>query len=89
MAAKDSGDISSDSDSSFELEIESEGAIRQFMFEPQHGTSSEDESVSNMAKDLPEAVEVNADETTRSYLGNRDWCACINCLTHFLFWDIT
>ena len=55
MAAKDSSDISSDSDSSFELEIESDGVIRPFMFEPQHGTSSEDESDSNMAQDPPEA----------------------------------
>ena len=47
MAAKDSSDISSDSDSSFELEIKSDGVIRPFMFEPQHGTSSEDESDSN------------------------------------------
>ena len=43
MAAKDSSDISSDSDSSFELEIESDGVIRPFIFEPQHGTSSEAE----------------------------------------------
>ena len=79
MAAKDSSDISSDSDSSFELEIESDGVIRPFMFEPQHGTSSEDESDSNMAQDPPEAVEYTTDETTRSRLGNRDWCTCTNC----------
>ena len=78
MTAKDSSDISSDSDSSFELEIESDGVIRPFMFEPQHGTSSEDESDSNMAQDPPEAVEYTTDETTRSRLGNRDWCTCIN-----------
>ena len=79
MAAKDSSDISSDSDSSFELEIESDGVIRPFMFEPQHGTSSEDESDSNMVQDPPEAVEYTTDETTRSRLGNRNWCTCTNC----------
>ena len=79
MAAKDSGDISSDSDSLFDLEIESDGVIRPFMFEPQHGTSSEDESDANMAQDPPEALEYTADETTRSRLGNRDWCTCTNC----------
>ena len=82
MASKDSSDISSDSDSSFELEIESDGVIRLFMFEPQHGTSSEDESDSNhsnMAQDPPEEVDYTTDETTRSRLGNRDWCTCTNC----------
>lgn len=69
MAAEDaSSDIASDSDSSFELEIESDSVIRPFMFEPQHGTSSEDESDSNMAQDPPKAVESNAEET-------------INCVT--------
>ena len=79
MAAKDSSDISSDSNSSFELEIESDGVIRPFMFEPQHGTSSEDESDSNMAQDPPEAVEYTTDETTGSRLGIRDWCTWTNC----------
>ena len=63
MAAKDSCDISSDSDSFFELEIESDGVICLFMFEPQHGTSSKDETDSNMAQDPPEAVEYTTDET--------------------------
>ena len=53
------------------------------MFEPQHGTSSEDDSDSNTARDPPEAVESNADsensETARSRLGNRDWCTWTNC----------
>ena len=79
MAAKDSSDISSDSDSSFELQIESDGVIRPFIFDPQNGTSSEDESDSNMAQDPPEAVEYTTDKTTRSRLGNRDWCTCTNC----------
>jgi len=60
MAAKTS-DISSHSDSSFHLEIESDGVTRPFMLEPQHGTSSEDESDSNMAQDPSEAVEYTAD----------------------------
>ena len=84
MAAEDAiSDTASDSDSSFELEIESASVIRPFMFEPQHGTSSEDNSDSNTARDPPEAVTSNADsddsETTRSRLGNRDWCTCTNC----------
>ena len=49
------------------------------MFEPQHGTSSEDESNSNMPRDAPEAVEYTVDETSRSRLGNRDWRNCSNC----------
>jgi len=57
MAAKDSSDILRDIDSSFELDIASDDVIRPFMFAPQHGTSSEDESDSNMAHDPPEAVE--------------------------------
>ena len=85
MAEEDNRVIANDKDSLFELEIESDGVMRPFPFEPQHGTSSEDESVSNMAKDPPETVEANADETTRSCLTNRDWCTCINCLTYFLF----
>ena len=68
MAVTDSSDISSDSDSSFELEIESIGVMHPFMFEPQHGTSSKEEGDSNMAQDPPEAVEAKADETTRSRL---------------------
>ena len=51
--------------------------MRSFKFKPQHGTSSEDESDSNRVQDPPEAVEANADETTLSCLGNRDWCTCI------------
>ena len=67
MAAEDSkSDIASDSDSSFVLEIESDGVIRPLTFEPQYGTSSENKIDSNMAQDPPEAVEYNADENTRS-----------------------
>ena len=55
-----------DSDSLLELEVKSDGVMRPFMFEPQHGVSSEDESDSNMAQDPPEAVKANADETTLS-----------------------
>ena len=36
-------DIESDSDSVLEINITSDGAIRPFMFEPQHGSSSEEE----------------------------------------------
>ena len=97
MAAKDSSDISSDGDSSEELEIKSDGVICPFMFEPRHGTSSEDKSDSNMAQDPPQAVKYTTAETSRSRLGNRVWCTCTNCqvssintcLTYFLFWDIT
>ena len=84
MAAEDAiSNIASDSHLSFELEIESDGVIRPFMFKPQHGTSSEDDSDSNTARDLPEAVTSNANgddsETARSHLGNRDWCTYANC----------
>ena len=34
MAAKDSHDFGNDSDSLLELEIESDGVMRPFMFEP-------------------------------------------------------
>lgn len=62
--AEGSCDIANNSVSSFELEIESDGVMRPFMFELQHGTSSKDESDSNMARDWPEVVEANANETT-------------------------
>ena len=58
----------SDSESSLELEIGSDGTIRLFMFEPQHGTSSEQEDDSDMAQDQPETVESDV----RSRFGNRD-----------------
>ena len=54
----------SDSESSLELEIGSDGTIRLFMFEPQHGTSSEEEVDSDTAQDRPSDV--------RSRFGNRD-----------------
>ena len=47
----------SDRESSLELEIGSDGTIRLFMFEPQHGTSSEEEVDSDTAQDQPETVE--------------------------------
>ena len=58
----------SDSESSLELEIGSDGTIRLFMFEPQHGTSSEEEVDSDTAQDQPETVESDV----RSRFGNRD-----------------
>ena len=83
MAEEDSIDIANDSHSLFELEIESDSDMGPIPFEPQHGTSFEDESNSNRAQNPPEAVEANADEITRSCLDNHDWCTCINCLTSF------
>ena len=83
MAEEDSIDIANDSHSLFELEIESDSVMGPSPFEPQHSTSSEDESNSNMAQNPPEEVEANANKTTRSCLDNRDWCTCINCLTSF------
>ena len=58
----------SDSESSLELEIGSDGTICLFMFEPQHGTSSEKEVDSDTAQDQPETVESNV----QSRFGNRD-----------------
>ena len=62
-----SSDKESDSESSLELEIGSDGTIHPFMFEPQHGTSSE-EVDSDTAQDQPETVESDV----RSRFGNRD-----------------
>ena len=58
----------SDSKSSLELEIGSDGTIRLLMFEPQHGTSLEEEVDSDTAQDQPETVESDV----RSPFGNRD-----------------
>ena len=44
-----SSDKESNSESSLELEIGSDGTIRPFMFEPHHGTSSEEEVDSGTA----------------------------------------
>ena len=63
-----SSDKESNSESSLELEIGSNGTIRPFMFEPQHGTSSEEEVNSDTAQDQPETVESGV----RSSFGNRD-----------------
>ena len=43
-----------------------DGTIRLFMFEPQHGTSSEEEVDSDTAQDQPETVESDV----RSRFGN-------------------
>ena len=53
-ADANSSDKESDSESSLELEIGSDGTIRPFMFEPQHGTSSGEEVYSDTAQDQPE-----------------------------------
>ena len=58
----------SDIESSLELEIGSDGTIHLFMFEQQHGTSSEEEVDSDTAQDQPETVE----SEVRSRFGNRD-----------------
>ena len=64
-----SSDEESDSESSLELEIGSDGTIRPLMFEPQHGTSSEEEvDGSDTAQDQPETVESDV----RSRFSNRD-----------------
>ena len=52
------------SESSLELEIELDGAIRSFILKPQHGTTSEEEA---------ETVESETDGTRQSRLGNRSW----------------
>ena len=74
MAAQDTNSdietpVESDSDSSLDLEIEADGVIRPFMFEPQRDTSEEDESDSNVTQEPPEAVESTADGAIQSRLG--------------------
>ena len=56
---------------------DSDGAIRPFMFEPQHGTSSEEEAEEEDSSNQQETVESDSDGAVRSRLG--DWCACTNC----------
>ena len=51
QAHVNSSDKESDSKLSLELEIGSDGIIRPFMFEPQHGTSSEEEADSYTTQD--------------------------------------
>ena len=68
VADVNSSDKESNSERSLELEIGSDGTIRTFMFEPQHGTSSEEEVNSDTAQDQPETVESDI----RSHFGNRD-----------------
>lgn len=64
---------------SLDLEIDSDGAIRPFMFEPQHGTSSQEEAEEEDSSNQQEAVESDSDGVVRSRPGDRDWCACTNC----------
>ena len=84
MAAQDTNSdmetpVESDSDSSLDLEIEADGVIRPFMFEPQRDTSEEDESDSNVTQEPPEAVESTADGAIQSRLGRHNWCIRTNC----------
>ena len=65
---------SNDKEGDSKSALGSDGTIRPFMFEPQDGTSSEEEVDSDTAQDQPETVE----SEVRSRLGNRDWCICTN-----------
>lgn len=69
MAEEDSRDCANDSNSLFELESESDGVMHPCLFEPQHSTSSEDESGSNMAQDAPEAVKAIHDHVLATVAG--------------------
>ena len=66
----------SENESLLELDIDSDGAIRPFMFEPQHGSSSEDDDDHTDAQ--PETEE-SQELSTQSRLGTREWCLCGNC----------
>ena len=68
QADVNSSDKESDSKSSLELEIRSDGTIRPFMFEPHHRTSLEEEFDSYTTQDQPETVEYDV----RLRFGHRD-----------------
>ena len=72
-------DIESDSDSVLEINITSDVAIRPFMFEPQHGSSSEEELDMSITENQPETEETEIERTIQSRLGHREWCICSNC----------
>ena len=80
MAENDvNSDIDSENDSILGLDISSDGTIRPFMFEPQHGSSSEEEGEFSMVQGQLETGETEAERTFRSRLGHREWCICGNC----------
>ena len=57
-------DIESDSNSVFELDFSSDGAIRPFMFEPQHGSSEEEEEVDlSISQDQSQTEESETERT--------------------------
>ena len=66
----------SDNDSILDLDLNPDGVIRPFMFEPQHSSSSGEEEIS-VDKETQE--EIQEETFTRSRLGNREWCSCGNC----------
>ena len=72
-------DIESDSDSVFELDFSSDGAIRPFMFEPQHSSSEEEEVDLSISQDQSQTEESETERTIRSRIGHRQWCICSNC----------
>ena len=62
----------SDNDSILDLDLNPDGVIRPFMFEPQHSSSSGEEEIS-VDKETQE--EIQEETSTRSRLGNREWCS--------------
>ncbi|XP_058957973.2 P2X purinoceptor 7-like [Pocillopora verrucosa] len=66
----------SDNDSILDLDLNPDGVIRPFMFEPQHSSSSGEEEIS-VDKETQE--EIQEETSTRSRLGNREWCSYGNC----------
>ena len=64
-------------DSLSDLRINSQNHIQPFMFELQHGSSSEESHSSEEQGDNNESEDVDA---AWLRVGNREWCGCGNCL---------
>ena len=65
----------SDDDSILYLDLNPDSVIRPFMFEPQHSSSSGEE----ISVDKETQEEIQEETSTRSHLGNHEWCSCSNC----------
>ena len=66
----------SDNDSILDSDLHPDGVIGAFMFEPQHSSPSGEEEIS-VDEEIQE--EIQGETSTRSLLGNLEWCSCGNC----------
>ena len=66
----------SDNDSILDSDLHPDGVIGPFMFEPQHSSPSGEEEIS---VDEEIQKEIQGETSTRSLLGNLEWCSCSNC----------